>query len=205
MGTLTHDHDVRMMLPALAEVLGRPGRTVRLECIGSVGDAAAVDGLDALPIRFLRPAPDEVEYPLFMLWFTTTVRWDIALAPLMDTPFNRCKSDLKYLDYAAVGAAGIYSRVAPYQAGIRHLETGWLADNTPAAWVEALDGLIGDADLRRRLAAAGQAELVGQRTLAHRAGDWVTAIDRLLGAAEPRPDPVAVQSAAAPPAAGLAP
>ncbi len=185
MGTLTHDRDVQMVLPALNEVVGRHDGAVRLECVGAVGDANAVEGLATLPIRFFGPAADEGEYPLFMLWFTSAVRWDIALAPLLDTPFNRCKSDLKYLDYAAVGAAGIYSRVAPYQAGVRHRETGWLAANTPAAWVEAIEALVADAELRGRLAAAAQADLFGRRTLAHRAGDWVAAIRRLLGYMEP--------------------
>lgn len=172
-----------MVLPALAEVLARHGSgQVRLECVGAVGDTSRVDGLATLPIRFFGPATDESEYPLFMLWFTSSVRWDIALAPLRDTPFGRCKSDLKYLDYAAIGAAGIFSRVAPYQAGVRHGETGWLAENTTAAWAAAIETLVADAALRRRLAVAAHAELIGHRTLAHRAGDWIAALRVLLGA-----------------------
>ena len=68
---------------------------------------------------------------------------------------------------AAVGAAGVYSRVAPYLASVRHLETGLLADNVPDAWAAAIERLVHDAVLRERLAPAAQVELYASRTLAH--------------------------------------
>ena len=39
---------------------------------------------------------------------------DIGVAPLLDTPFNACKSALKALEYGALGMAMIASELAPY-------------------------------------------------------------------------------------------
>ena len=63
-----------------------------------------------------------------------------------DTPFTRCKSDLKVLDYSALGIPGIYSRVTPYAATVNHGETGWLADNTTDFGRDALERRVTDGD-----------------------------------------------------------
>jgi len=184
MGTETHDDDLRMALPALAEVCRRhPGR-VAIEVVGGAGAAATRAALAELPVRFVPVRPEEREYPLFMTWFTHRTAWDIAIAPLRDTPFRRCKSDIKFLDYCAIGAAGVYSRVAAYADSVRHGETGWLADNETEAWVEALERLIADEALRRHVGAAGRRYLWDERVLARRAGDWVDAVEGMLARAD---------------------
>ena len=40
-------------------------------------------------------------------------RLDIGIAPLLPTEYNRCRSDVKYLEYAAKGVTGIYSNIGP--------------------------------------------------------------------------------------------
>ncbi len=55
---------------------------------------------------------------------------DIAVAPLLDTPFNRCKSPLKLLEYGTLELPVIASNLTPYVAApILHAETteAWLA------------------------------------------------------------------------------
>lgn len=78
--------------------------------------------------------------------------WDIALAPLADTTFNRSKLPTKYRDYAAVGAAGIYTLMPPYDAVVTNFRTGILAKNTVEAWTEAICRLVEDAELRQNIA-----------------------------------------------------
>jgi glycosyltransferase involved in cell wall biosynthesis len=136
--------------------------------------------LEGLPIRFVSPKPDEVEYPLFMLWFTSRLGWDIALSPLADTPFNRCKSDIKFLDYSAIGAAGIYSRVPAYESSVEHLKTGWLIKNDVEAWTEAIEELLCNNHLRAHLSQNATRYLYTERTLAHRAQDRLEALGILL-------------------------
>ena len=176
MGTFTHDEDLLMILPALQAVFRRHPGQLELQIVGVARSDETKAALQDLPVRYVYPRPEEHEYPMFMLWFTANVRWDIAISPLRDTPFTRCKSDIKFLDYAAIGAAGIYSRGPAYDSTVQHKETGWLAENDPAAWEEALETLLTDPDLRLHLAQSATRYLHTERTLAQRAPDWVEAV-----------------------------
>ncbi len=108
------------------------------------------------------------------------IYWDLAIAPLVDNHFSRHKSDLKFLDYSALRIPGIYSRMPVYETSVNHLENGYLASNTPDAWIEALEFLIGDPSLGKDLANNAQQYIFSQRTLEHRATDWQNAILELV-------------------------
>jgi glycosyltransferase involved in cell wall biosynthesis len=178
MGTLTHDDDLLMIVPALRAIWARyPGR-IELQIVGVIGHPETMRALDGLPIRYLRPRA--VENPGFMRWFSR-LHWDIALAPLRETAFNQCKSDIKFLDYSAMGAAGIYSRVAAYASTVRHRETGWLAENTVEAWSDALEELLGNVSLRRSMADNARRYLYAERVWARCAPLWVQAIENIAG------------------------
>ncbi len=181
MGTLTHDDDLRLLLPALSEVAASVSVPLELQIIGGVADAQTLVQLNQLPFPVTRLTPPSPEYPQFLPWFTGNVRWDIALAPLCDTPFNRAKSDIKFLDYAALGAPGIYSDLPVYADSVRHGETGLLTANDTASWVAALRSLIEQPDLRRELAANARSYLHNQRILAVRATDWADALEAIWG------------------------
>ena len=75
--------------------------------------------------------------------------FDVALMPLEDNPFNRCKSDIKYLEASSLGVACLASSVA-YSNAVRHNETGLLYD-TEEEFVENLMQLINNPELRNRL------------------------------------------------------
>src|SRR4029079_5850990 len=51
---------------------------------------------------------------------------DIGIAPLLPTAYNRGRSDVKFLEYAASGVAGIYARLDPYQHSVEDGRTGLL-------------------------------------------------------------------------------
>jgi glycosyltransferase involved in cell wall biosynthesis len=180
MGTLTHDDDLMMVLPALRAVWQRHLEEIEFQIVGVVGRPDTRQALKGLPVRILKPSPKKAEYSRFMSWFSRCLDWDIAIAPLQDTPFNRCKSDVKFLDYSALGTAGIYSRVPAYETSVRHKQTGWLAENKVEAWIEALEELLADNHLRRQLAQNATHYLFTQRTLACGAHNWLEAIDTLL-------------------------
>jgi glycosyltransferase involved in cell wall biosynthesis len=84
---------------------------------------------------------------------------DVLLAPLDASRFSASKIPIKFLESAAVGAAGIYSRVPPYTEHVRDGETGLLAENREEAWEAALERLHGDPELRRRIARNAAAEV----------------------------------------------
>jgi hypothetical protein len=181
MGTRTHDDDLMLILPALRAVCERHPGKVEIQLVGVAGRAETNEALKGLPVRFTLPRAEEVEYPLFMLWFTSRVHWDIALAPLEDTLFNQCKSDIKFLDYSAIGAAGVYSRVAAYASSVQHKETGWLAENEVGAWETALEELISNDQLRMQLAQQATWYLFSRRVLLHSVQHWSAALSNLAG------------------------
>ncbi|MGA9348461.1 MAG: glycosyltransferase [Anaerolineae bacterium] len=180
MGTLTHDDDLMMILPALRTVWQRHREEIEFQMVGVVGRADTLRALKGLPVRTVRFRPKQSEYPSFMSWFSSHLRWDIAISPLEDTPFNRCKSDIKFLDYSAIGAAGIYSQAPAYESSVRHLETGWLAENDVGAWVEALEALLSDDCLRTQMAQNATRYLYAERILACCAHNWLEAFENLL-------------------------
>jgi glycosyltransferase involved in cell wall biosynthesis len=182
MGTFSHDADLMMILQALRAVLRRHAGRVALQIVGGLADPAARRALDGLPVQVL-DASRHVAYPDFVRWMRRTLRWDVAIAPLEDNPFTRCKSDIKFLDYSALGFAGVYSRALAYADAVRQEETGSLAEDAPEAWEAALEALLNDPAARERLAANARQSMWPARTLQQGAPLWAQAIQRTLGVA----------------------
>ncbi len=176
MGTRTHDDDLRMIAPVIWRVWSRhPGR-LRLEFVAGMAKDETWSLLKGLPINRLDPGLVYTEYAAFMPWFVATCRWHIALAPLADTAFNRCKSDIKFLDYGALGAAGVFSRSPAYERTVQHKVTGYLVDNTPDAWEDTLENLIAHPIAALVIGWSAQRYLRQRRTLAQGAQLWLNAL-----------------------------
>ncbi len=77
---------------------------------------------------------------------------DIGIAPLVDTPFNRARSDVKLKEYASAGAAWLASPVGPY-AGLGEAEGGMLVAD--GDWTLRIDELVRKGRRRRKLAKRG--------------------------------------------------
>lgn len=77
---------------------------------------------------------------------------DIALAPLADNEFNRCKSELKLIEAGHFGIPVIASDVYPYNTVIEHGHNGFLIKNTlkdvGKVWLKYANELIHDDVLR---------------------------------------------------------
>ncbi len=71
---------------------------------------------------------------------------DIAWLPLRDTPFNRAKSDLKFIECAAHSVAVLAGRTV-YESSVENGRTGMIYD-TPKEFGRKLKQLLGDAGLR---------------------------------------------------------
>jgi glycosyltransferase involved in cell wall biosynthesis len=81
---------------------------------------------------------------------------DVGLMPLTDAEWERGKCGLKALQYMALGIPALVSPVGVNTEIVRDGENGLLA-STEADWERSLDRLLSDAELRRRLGAAGRA------------------------------------------------
>jgi tetratricopeptide (TPR) repeat protein len=94
---------------------------------------------------------------------------DIGLAPLLPTEYNRCRSDVKFLEYAAHGVAGIYADLEPYRDMVVPGETG-LVYRTEDEFLACMDRLANDANLRRGIRERAHAYVARERRLADHIG-----------------------------------
>ena len=155
MGTATHDADLAMIAPALARLHTTFGGRVRIDIIGVTARNDLPDGVH----RIVPPLHARASYPGFVDWMQTQ-RWDIGIAPLAETGFNRCKSAIKALDCAALGLAVLGSDVPAYRASPARPVA-----NTEADWFAALAHLVRDPALRAAEAQAAHARFRQSGTL----------------------------------------
>ena len=90
------------------------------------------------------------QYDRFLRRFSRA-GYDIGLAPLPDDVFYRSKTNNKFREYGASGIAGIYSRNDVYSHCVRHEVSGLLVANDADSWYDAIERLIEDEALRRRI------------------------------------------------------
>jgi 2-polyprenyl-3-methyl-5-hydroxy-6-metoxy-1,4-benzoquinol methylase len=101
---------------------------------------------DALPSNCLKTFHNTLEHNQYMKVLCTC---DVALLPLNDTAFNRCKSDIKLIECAAASVAIICSSVV-YSEEARHQSFAMFA-NEPEDWRNALLQLANNASELTRL------------------------------------------------------
>jgi GT2 family glycosyltransferase/glycosyltransferase involved in cell wall biosynthesis len=174
MGTATHDADFALVEPALFRIKAMFAEHVSIDLIGvsSRGD------MPPWVNRVQMAVHATASYPAFVNWFTQQ-HFDIGIAPLADTPFNRCKSAIKTLDYAALGLPVLASDRAGYRGSLADGVGGMLLPDDPDAWFVALSRLLRDPVLRRRLG-DGARDALAAATLAAQASErraaWLSLI-----------------------------
>ncbi|MEY2473007.1 MAG: hypothetical protein QOK28_2336 [Actinomycetota bacterium] len=141
-GTNTHDHDWAMVEPAVAALL-RAHADVELWLVGLVEPSEA---LDEFASRVKRVGfTDWTALPKLLRDL------DVNLAPLTaNSRFNEAKSAIKWLEAALVATPTIASPTQPFREAIEHGRNGLVA-HTSDEWRAALEALVTDAPLRRRL------------------------------------------------------
>jgi hypothetical protein len=156
MGTHTHGADFALVRPALDRLFAERGDAFDVTLIGVAPDVEPAPWLHRLS-----PPAEAVSYPRFVRWLREQGPFDLGLAPLVDTEFNRCKSDIKALDYAALGMLPLVSDSSAYRADAalaRHLIL--VGDE---GWHDALSAVLDD-----RAAAGERARTLHNWLWAHR-------------------------------------
>lgn len=138
-----HAHDFELLLPELVRFL-RERIHVQFELFGSIPKPAELDefGDRVTVIAPVRP------YSAFRDAFAAR-RWDIGICPLAKTEFNQVKTNLKWVEYSAVGAAVIATSGTIYDDCCSD-ECGLLVDGSEG-WYGALLALCDDPSLRFRM------------------------------------------------------
>lgn len=169
-GTPTHNRDFALIAPALAEILGRYPK-VRLCIIGPV----------MVPME-LQPFSNRIIIQGLVPWRqlpSILAGWDINLCPLvLNNPFGKSKSEIKYLEAALVGTVSIASPAPAYRETISHGETGFLADNQED-WLIALRDLIENPSLRRSIAEKAHEDVIRRYSPQARASELAITLDRV--------------------------
>lgn len=162
-GTRTHDGDFEVVVPALARLRREFGKRIALVFLGCLPA-----GLDASEVELWGFSDDYKGY----LARLAGLGIQIGLAPLRDNPFNRFKSNIKYLEYSLAGAAGVYSKSPAYEGSVQDRVTGLLVPHTEQAWYEAVKSLVQEPFLRKRLAAAARRDVQERFSPEHTRQAW---------------------------------
>jgi glycosyltransferase involved in cell wall biosynthesis len=165
MGTPTHKPDVEMISDALLSVAEKYGEQVSFVFFG----VKPPEKLARLSTMHFIPMENN-DYQLFVQKMQT-LDADIAIAPLVNNLFNRCKSSIKYLEYSINGLPGIYSKLDPYSAVVETGKDGYLVDSTDD-WVEKLSLLIEDPNTRLNIAINAQEKLRSKWMIEEHADQW---------------------------------
>jgi glycosyltransferase involved in cell wall biosynthesis len=93
----------------------------------------------------LRPLVHEVHSSVDMAAYPgklASLNLDLAVAPLADSLFNRCKSNVALLEYGICGVPVVCSDIEPYRCGLPVTQVNGAA----SAWLEAIRAHLADLD-----------------------------------------------------------
>jgi glycosyltransferase involved in cell wall biosynthesis len=150
---------VEDLLVALVRHVARKYRgSVEFEFFGWIPAA-----LGAEPgVRFIAPVARYEDF----LRMKLARQWQVGIAPLIGSPFDRCKTSLKYREYGGCRIAGIYSDVEPFRCDVSNGVTGMLVENRLDAWVAAIESLVDDPSKIAAIAEAAARDVAERFSLA---------------------------------------
>ncbi|NEM91718.1 glycosyltransferase [Galbitalea soli] len=172
MGSVTHTDDLKLLEPVFQRLKASDGRKIVLDLVGVTTDT--VEGMNRVAI----PA-GSTQYPNFVDWLRANGgRWTLGVAPLVEEEFNGAKSDLKFLEYTAIGLPTIASDVGPYRGLDQYGAV--LTENSVEAWRTAIRELVDNPVTAREHLEQSADYLVRERTFSSGIGMTVW-LRQLLG------------------------
>ena len=155
-GSVSHDDDLKLVLPAIKNLMEKY-KNLHFQLLGIVQKGKVKVFFN----DFTQEMLDRIDlvgatemFTQYPEWLSKQT-WDIGIAPLCDTAFTRCKSHIKWMEYAMYKIPCVASRVYPYfmdiygKETIIDDETGLLCE--PHEWEKQLERLILDEELRKRI------------------------------------------------------
>lgn len=147
MASKSHKVDLEIILPDLIQILTDYPQ-VRFETFGTISLPNSLTDFSS------RTTAHQVtgDYSQF-LQKLHDLHWDIGLAPLQDTEFNRCKSPVKFIEYTSCGIPVIASDINVYNQFSDGFETIIASSD---GWYTSIKNLIEDDSLRAKLVKSAQ-------------------------------------------------
>lgn len=141
-GTPTHDRDFEIIKPVIRNILQKE-KKAEFWFVGPLN-----------PGRDWGTQSDQIKHLPLVPWRqlpAVLAQFDINLAPLvLDNPFTKAKSEIKFMEAALVGIPTIASSTPAFNQAIKNGENGFLA-SSPTDWAEKLELLMQNSDLRQKI------------------------------------------------------
>lgn len=140
-GSISHNENFELIKPAIQSLL-ETYKNVELHIVGHLD----------IP-EDMKPYQQQIVVHDYVDWKDLPQlisRVDINLAPLVDSVFNRAKSEIKWMEAALVKVPTVASHIGAFSDMVKDGETGLLAKD--GEWKEKLERLILSSDLRQELA-----------------------------------------------------
>ncbi len=119
-------------------------------------------------MSFSKPVPVQE----FNEWITSEWKSQIGLAPILNNDFNDSKSELKWLEYTALGVPVVASNCGPYKRTIKNGIDGLLVD-VADFWAPAIASLLDDSKKRARLVEAATDRLHHDYDIDKKVNNWL--------------------------------
>lgn len=171
-GGYSHYEDL-FILKDVLPVIAKAHENIKFVMLGYMWEAL----LKEIPEdRFeFHPWVPTMAYPYKMAMLNA----DMAVIPLADSAFNRCKSQLKWLEYSALKVPCVTSNVHPY-IDIYNGKNGIFCDNDKASWIKGIATMIKDETLRREMAESAYNTVAQDFDINTQYHRWVKAYRGLL-------------------------
>ena len=157
----------------LKDIFSKKGIQVQFEIAGASID----ENSDWYSIKKIPYYPMSMH--TFYDWLGKNSDWDIGIIPLVNTEFNKCKSELKYIEFAALGIPVVASDMNVYNEAIEDGVTGFLANNEDE-WVDKLSLLIEDPILRNGMVNNAREDILKNYNLKSRLIQWDNIFKKLV-------------------------
>lgn len=168
----SHPHDLEVVGGALAKVLEQdPNVMVKI-----IGDSRWAAGVLGVPQDRLV----DVGHVPFDQYHSALLGTDVAIVPLQDTLFNRCKSSLKAMEYSAAGAYVLASWTPANKELQGHIPSVDLVRDGEDKWYEALHSAVKVMRMNPHLVTSVAERGARTRAINDRAGEWISAWERAV-------------------------
>lgn len=191
-GGKTHFEDLKMVLPAIKNVLKRDKRVKFVYCGygGMESDSLAMEAMWGEDVfkdiprerREFAPGVPEDYWPQKH----RLLDFDIGIAPLIDDSrkdglpgFNESKCYTKWMEYSVLKTPAVLSPTV-YDKVVKHGKTGLIA-KTEKEWENHIMALVNDPKLREKIGTAASEDVRDNHNIEDRWKDWIKVYEEVLG------------------------
>lgn len=171
-GGYAHRHDLQLIIKPLQKILKKHKNASLVLAGNSWPEIEREFPKDRLKVNTAWTSFDAHPYRVKLLGA------DIAIAPLLDVPFNHAKSEIKFTEASALEIPTVASKTV-YSKVIEHGKTGFVA-TTEDEWVEQVSALLDDAALRKTIGKNARKWVEENRDASKTAELWSEAYEKAL-------------------------